>query len=67
MKITMKETKYKKPNYNKTAFNILKKKFLLIENDRTVECHTYLVIEAMEEYTAKEMDKYKRKIIRALQ
>lgn len=33
-----------------TPKQILKKKYLLIEDDKTVEAHTHLVIEAMEEY-----------------
>ena len=36
---------------NKLAKEILKRKFLLIENDKTVEAHTHLVVEAMDEYT----------------
>ena len=35
---------------NKIAKEILKKKFLLIEDDMTVEAHTHLVVEAMDEY-----------------
>ena len=34
----------------KTALKILKEKYLLIENDKTCEAHTHLVVEAMEEY-----------------
>lgn len=32
----------------KTPKEILKSKYLLIENDKTCECHTHLVVEAME-------------------
>ncbi len=34
----------------KTALGILKEKHLLIEDDKTCEAHTHLVIEAIEEY-----------------
>ena len=34
----------------KKPIEILRDKYLLIENEKTVECHTHLVIEAMEEY-----------------
>ena len=36
----------------KTAFEILKNRYLLIEDDKTCECHTHLVIEAMEAYAS---------------
>lgn len=36
----------------KTPFEILKEKYLLIDDDRTCECHTHLVIEAMEQYVS---------------
>lgn len=35
---------------NYRAYQILKERHLLIENGKTVEAHTHLVIEAMEEY-----------------
>lgn len=41
----------------KTAQQILKDKFLLIENDKTCEAHTHLVVEAMEEYLTQENKK----------
>ena len=34
------------------AFDILKRKGLLIENDKTCECHTYLVINSMIEFAS---------------
>ena len=40
----------------KTPKQILKEKYLLIEDDRTVECHTHLVEEAMWEHTNQTID-----------
>lgn len=39
----------------KTPIQILKDKFLLIEDDKTCEAHTHLVVEAMEEYLKQEI------------
>ena len=47
----------------KSAQEILKSKHLLIENDRTCECHTHLVVEAMEEYKDQFIKKTKKIII----